>query len=77
MTTETFNRTQRAYRLFDLQEEGGYQWFTVDASNMPAERLTPEETAAVEAWLAVQPWREGFWRALNTHHKATIYGETL
>lgn len=77
MTAETFNRTRRAYRLFNLMEEGGFQWFTVDASNMPDERLSPEETEAVEAWLAEQPWRDSFWGALNAHNKATIYGERL
>lgn len=72
---ETFDRLQRRYRLFDLEDGGAYVWFTVDASNMPADRLTPEDALALEAWLEVQPWREDFWRAFNTHKKATIYGD--
>ena len=67
------DRTRPLYRLFEM-DDGSQEWWTVDASNMPGDRVGPgPDESVLSLWVACQPWHDDFYAAFEKHRKATIY----
>lgn len=70
---EPFDRSRPLYRLFNMEDGGPPQWWTVEVDNIPGAALDPQIAQVIAEMVERAPWRDAFYAAYDKHHKATVY----